>query len=68
LVNNFGFMKTVLISNQNIFNSTSPIISEDKVKLRMIARRMNFKNEDDFLKKLKTTAKSNQDLFNKFLQ
>ncbi len=68
LIDNFSFMKTVLISNQNIFNSTSPVISQDETKLQILAHRMDFKSKEDFLTKLKAAAKSNQNLFNKFLR
>ena len=68
LIDNFSFMKTVLISNQNIFNSTTSVISEDEIKLQVLSHRMNFINNEDFLTKLKAAAKSNQNLFNKFLR
>ena len=68
LIDNFNFIKTALISNQNIFNSTTPVISEDKVKVQVLAYRMGFKNQEDFQAKLKASAKSNQNLFSKFLR
>ncbi len=68
LIDNFGFMKTVLLSNQNIFNSTTPVVSEDKTILQILAHRMALKNEEDFLSKLKAAAESNQNLFSKFLR
>ena len=42
LIDNFSFMKTVLISNQNIFNSTTSVISEDEIKLQVLSHRMDF--------------------------
>ena len=68
LKDNFSFMKFVELSNQNIFNSTLPIISQDEVKLQTLAQRMNFKSKEDFLAKVLATAKSSQNFFDKFLR
>ena len=68
LIDNFSFMKTILIANQNIFNSTTAVISEDKTKLQILAHRMSFKSKEDFLLKLRATAKSNQTIYSKFLR
>jgi glutamate-ammonia-ligase adenylyltransferase len=68
LKESFSFLKTVELLNQNIFNNSLPIISYDDVKTQLIAQRMNIKNKGDFLIRLQTFTKLNQNMFDKFLR
>jgi glutamate-ammonia-ligase adenylyltransferase len=67
LKDNFYFLKKIELLNQNIFNNTLPNLVEDEKRFSIIANRMNLKGKDDFLRRIKLTAKSNQELFDKYL-
>ena len=64
----YSFLKTIELLNQNIFNNSLPIISYNDVKTQLLAKRMNIKSKDDFLTKLHTFTKLNQNLLDEFLR
>jgi len=67
LKDNFSFLKKIELLNQNIFNNTLPNIVEDEKKFLIFAKKLGLKNKDEFLKKTKSTATFNQNLFDKYL-
>ncbi len=67
LTNNFSFLKKIELLNQNIFNNTLPNIVEDEKKILIIAGKLGLKNKEGFLRKIKSTALFNQNLFDKYL-
>jgi len=67
LKDNFSFLKKIELLNQNIFNNTLPNIVEDEKRFLIFAKKLGLKNKDEFLKKTKSTATFNQNLFDKYL-
>ena len=67
LKDNFAFLKKIELLNQNIFNNTLPNLVEDNKKFLIFAKKLGLKNKDEFLRKIKSTALTNQNLFDKYL-
>jgi glutamate-ammonia-ligase adenylyltransferase len=67
LKDNFSFLKSIELFHQNIFNITLPTLVDDEKKFLVFANKIGLKNKDEFLKKIKSTASFNQNLFNKYI-
>ncbi len=67
LLNNYSFLKRLVLLNQVIFNATTSIMPSDKKKLAMLAQQMNFKTVEAFQQNLNEVMKSNKLLFQKYL-
>lgn len=68
LKESFSFLKTTELLNQNMFNNSLPVISQDDVKVQLIAQRMEIESKKDFLTELQAFTKLNINLFDKFLR
>lgn len=64
---NFSFLKKLDITNQNLFNATSSIISLDSRKIKLLSEAMGFENEEEFRKRFLEITLSNQKIFKDFL-
>ncbi|MEO8399354.1 MAG: hypothetical protein ABI550_05995 [Ignavibacteriaceae bacterium] len=68
LKNNFRFLKKLEITNQNIFNSSTPMIIEEEKKYLIFARSINIKSINDFKNLLALAIKKNNSVFNKYFE
>ncbi len=67
LKENFYFLKKIELLNQNIFNNTLPNLQQDDKKFMIFALRLELKKKEEFLKRIKSIALYNQNLFDKYL-
>ncbi|OGU71502.1 MAG: hypothetical protein A2V93_08955 [Ignavibacteria bacterium RBG_16_34_14] len=67
LKTNFAFLKKIELLNQNIFNNSLSNLVEDEKKFSIFAKKLGLKNKEEFLRKIKSTASFNQNLFDKYI-
>ncbi len=67
LKSNYTFLKTIALTNQNLFNSTRSVLPSDKNKLRILAKNAYKISENDFNKKIILITKYNFRTFQKYL-
>ncbi len=65
LIEDYIFLKTLILKNQNIFNHTSSVIVKNDTKFRKIAAGMGFSSEINFEKKLAAVMKDISSIFTK---
>jgi len=65
LIEDYIFLKTLIIKNQNIFNHTNSVIVKNDAKFRKLAAGMGFSSEIIFEKKLAAVMKDISSIFSK---
>ena len=66
LINNYNFIKQLDLLNQLMFNTTTSILSNEKLKLKMLAGKMGFHDSAKFQSALNEVIKSNKTHFQKY--
>ncbi|MEJ2617765.1 MAG: DUF294 nucleotidyltransferase-like domain-containing protein, partial [Ignavibacteriaceae bacterium] len=67
LKQNFIFLKTLELNNQNIYNNTTSSLSFNRDNLKVFAQKLGFKSSEMFESQLNKVKKENQSLFIKYL-
>lgn len=68
LKENFSFLKKLYLTNQNIFNTSSSLLSMESKKIKLLSAKIGFENEAAFKKYFSELIKQNNILFTKYLK
>ena len=67
LKQNFIFLKTLELNNQNIYNNTTSLLTFNRDNLKIFRHKLGFKSNEMFESHLNKVKKENQSLFIKYL-